>query len=231
MKSKNLFEDKIIAEQWIKSIETDESSTRDKEIYPFLLGWTKEINPKIIVEIGAGQGICSSKIDITNNEYIGIEPSTYLVDRAKELYKEDTNKKFIIADSYNTTLADESVDAIFSIGVWFHIEDLDGVHKEMSRILKKGGKFVIFNANPELYNIWESWFEDYEKEKNVIKGKFRISKDLSFENIFYLHSEKEILDSMNKFNLKVNSIQKFGFGKREKEHRDGTWIAIVGVKN
>ena len=112
----NPFEDEIVAKEWIEAIEAEENGSRYREIYPMLYSWSKNISSGIILEIGSGQGICSSKIDLSNKKYIGIEPSLPLVNRAKELFKE-SNKEFVVGSSYNIPIPDESVDAAFSVGV------------------------------------------------------------------------------------------------------------------
>lgn len=58
-----------------------------------------------------------------------------MVDRAKQLYL-DKKKEFVIGNVYNLPLEDRSVDAVFSLGVWFHLKDLDKAHKEVGRVLK-----------------------------------------------------------------------------------------------
>ncbi|KND48699.1 MAG: hypothetical protein AB198_00045 [Parcubacteria bacterium C7867-003] len=197
MREENTFEDPLMAQEWIEAIESEEGGSRDREIYPLLSTWVGEIQPKVLVEIGSGQGICSSKIDLDGVNYIGIEPSGVLVSRAK-----------------------------------VHIEDLDKAHAEISRVLKKGAEVIIITSNPNLHNMWESWFIDPEKEGKKLIGKVNVPTKTLSKNIFYLHSEKEITESLEKNSIKIVSIKKFGFGREgEGVHRDeGVWMAIRGKK-
>ena len=111
------------AREWIEYVESvDPEGSRQKEIYPLIRKWLQKIQPKIVVDIGAGQGICSMLANSDMN-YIGIDPSEILINRAKELYSA-TNRKFIIGDTYKVPLENECTDAIISIAVWSHLENI-----------------------------------------------------------------------------------------------------------
>ena len=114
MKEENPFEEKRGAEEWIHAVENERGTIRDNEIYPQLTAWVNNIKPPIIVDIGAGQGICSTKLGTDYREYIGIEPSKYLVARANKLYKKD-GRKFLIGSVYNIPLESNIANAVFSI--------------------------------------------------------------------------------------------------------------------
>ena len=154
-----------------------------------LYKWTHGLLPKVIVDLGAGQGICSEKIDISKSRYVGIEPSEILINRARELYKEK-NKEFIFGTAYKIPLEKESVDAVFSVGVWFHIKDLDKAHKEISRVLKYGGEVMIVTANPDTYFLWESWFDKSKKEGKVLVGDFNLPGKIRIR-IFFIFIRKK----------------------------------------
>lgn len=231
MHEENPFEDPIVAQEWAMHIEQEQGGSRDREIYPIIYKWTDELAPSVLVEIGAGQGICSSKISPKVENYIGLEPSSTLVGIAKEKYQTSKNQ-FAIGNAYETGLEANSVDAAFSVGVWFHIKDLDRAHKELFRILKTGGEFLIFTSNPDKHQLWESWFIDPKKEGNTLDGKVKVPTGTLSRNLFYLHSEEELTDSLSKNNLKLISMERMGWGAEGHEvHRDeGIWVAIRGQK-
>ena len=226
MREANTFEDPKVAEEWINAIESEQGHSRDNEIYPMLHEWSRNLSPEVILEIGAGQGICSAKLDLTNSQYIGLEPSLPLLNRAKELYAE-SNKKFIEGTSYEIPLPDNSVTAVFSVGVWFHIKDLDRAHTEIARIMESGGELLIINANPDMYHIWEKFFAA-PRQGNMLEGSVQIPGGTLSHNIFYLHTKDEIISSLEKNNFTITSIKKFGFGK-EKHADEGIWVAIRAV--
>lgn len=228
MQDPNPFEDSTVAREWISSIESEKSSSREEEIYPLLCEWSKDISPKTIVDLGCGQGICSSKIDLSSCHYIGIDPSELLLIRARELYPE-INKTFVRGTAYNTGLDNSSVDAVFGIGVWFHLEDLDTAHQEIARITKPHGSLLIITSNPEIHDIWESWFIEYKREGKKIDGSVAVPSGVLSRNIFYLHSEEEIADSLLKNGYSIKSIKKIGFGTNRERDR-AAWMVIEAIR-
>jgi ubiquinone/menaquinone biosynthesis C-methylase UbiE len=229
MQDPNPFEDPTVAREWIASIEAEAGTSRDEEIYPFLYEWSKSPPSKTIVEIGSGQGACSSKLDFSSdNRYIGIEPSEILLTRARELYPEP-NKTFLKGTAYSTGLDDASVDAVFGVGVWFHLEDLDAAHNEIGRILKSEGRLLIFTSNPEAIGLWESWFIEPRREGKRIEGKVVVPKGTLTNNILYIHTKEELVDSLSRNGFQIISIKEIGFGANNKREK-GAWIMIEAVK-
>lgn len=220
----NPFEDEMMAKEWINAIETEKGGTRENEVYPMISNWVKENNLKKVLEIGAGQGVCSPFIE---SEYIGVEPSQTLVNRAYELYP---GKKFIRGSSYALPLGDESVDGAFSLGVWFHIENLDDTHKELARVVKSNGKVLIITSNPETYDIWESVFS-VAKVGKKLDGPVKLPTGKMARNVFFLHTQDEITNSLEKNGFKIENIKMFGRGsKNVKDKGLGIWIAIRAFK-
>ena len=227
MNEENPFEDSLIAQEWITSIESPQSRSREQEFYPLLYTWTHELQPKTIVEIGSGQGVCSSKIDSTRSSYVGIEPSEHLLSRARQLYPEE-NKTFLKGDAYRVPLPDGSAEAVFSVGVWFHVRDLDAAHRELARIVVSGGEVLILTANADTRKLWESWFEHPVIEGKRIVGKVAVPGGTLSKNIFYFHTQQEIVASLEAHGFTIMSVTQMGFGGGSR--REGTWIAVRAKK-
>jgi len=209
-KQVNPFEDIEVAEQWINSVENEKGMIRDKEIYPILKRWAELVNPKTVLDIGAGQGVCADYVQVNGNKYIGVEPSPILVKRAKELYSK-LNREFFIGDAYELPLASKSVDAAFSVNVWFHLENLNLASKELSRILKNSSKFLIITANPNTYDIWRSMYFDAVEDDKKIDGKVNVPINPMSRNIFYKHDLDEIKKYLIDNDLIIDKIEEFGF--------------------
>ena len=109
-REENPFKNETIANEWIKSIEREQQGFRDKDIYPRLIQWKMSVSGKTFLDIGSGQGLCSEKIDLKDQEqYIGVEPSKHLLQRAKQLYR-NKNRKFILGNAYNLPIESESME-------------------------------------------------------------------------------------------------------------------------
>lgn len=208
-REENPFENEGVELEWINSVENETGRTRDKEIYPRLRQWIAEVKPKILLEIGAGQGICSDHIEIGSNlSYIGLEPSVPLVQRAKELY-ENKSRNFIVGNAYSLPFKNFSIDAVFSVNVWFHLENIDKAAAEMGRVLKDDGKFLIVTASEIGYHLWDCSYAYYKKEGIKIEGKLTLpSGDLS-RHITYLHPQDKIMKSLNEYGLRVDKVETF----------------------
>ncbi len=220
----NPFEDEAIAAEWIIGVESEKGQIRDNEIYPRLKSWSASM-AGTIVDIGAGQGIASIHVS-PGLEYMGVEPSLSLVQRAEKLYAA-SQRQFVVGNAYSLPIEDESVAGCFSINVWFHLAELNKAAKEMARILKAGGTFLIITANPSAYGIWEDMYTDVKREGNMIVGKVRLLTNTLSKNTFYQHTEASILDALGTAGLRVDSIEAFG---KIENNSDNIFISITGHK-
>lgn len=201
----NPFESALVAKEWINSVENEQGMFRDQDIYPKLKSWINEDKSHTIVDIGAGQGICSDKIDLNGREYYGAEPSAYLIERAEKLYPQP-NRHFIVGNAYSLPYGDGFTDAAFSVNVWFHLENIISAAEELSRILKTNGKFLIITANPDSYNIWETFYSNYKKEGKKIVGQAEVPINPMTKNTFYFHTEQELKQSLTANGLVIDDI-------------------------
>ncbi len=207
----NPFEDPQIAEEWIRSVEGEKGLIRDKEIYPTLQKWAELVKKDgTIVEIGSGQGACSEHLGDFHGHYIGVEPSEVLTERGKSLYGSNNQRSFVMGNAYNLPVRDNSVDGAFSVNVWFHLADLAVASNELARILKVGGRFNIITANPDAYDVWKEFYEDYTVEGKLLSGKVRVPINPMTRNDFYMHAHEEIIDSLQINSLEIVSVQPLG---------------------
>lgn len=229
MREENPFEDPRIAQEWIDWAETENyEGTRYTEIYPRITKWIQEVKPKVVVDIGAGQGIVSEHLGIDDIQYIGVEPSARLVKRAQELHREK-NKKFIVGNAYDLPLPDNSMNAALSVNVWFHLKDVDKASRELARILKPGGKFIIITANPATYNAWKTFFTGLEEKGIMLTGRITMGGNFLSRNDFYLHSLKEITKALKDNGLAIDETDSFGYKEEYKD--DGLEISFKGHKS
>lgn len=200
----------ILAEEWIDWVETsDPHGTREKEIFPLIKRWLQKIKPEVLCDLGCGQGSCSELVS-NEAEYIGVDPSSALINRAEKLYSSQ-NKKFIVGDAYDIPLEEGSVDSIMSILVWSHLDNLDLAAKEMFRILKLKGKFLIITANPETYEERKTFYKHYTIEGNLLTGTFDLGNGKFLtDTTLYLHTKQEIENAIKHAGLKISAIKRMG---------------------
>lgn len=205
MREENPFEQPRIAEQWITSVESEREQMRDRYIYPRLQEWLAP--PKIhrVLDLGCGQGIaaqfCKSK------EYVGIDASEPLVRRAREQYPE--GETFLVGNAYELPVGTETFDGVFSVNVWFHLEDPGVASGELARVLRPGGQFFVVSACPDAYDIWETFYEDIRKEGKRLEGRAHVPHAVLEKNILFEHSQQEVLDAFERAALRVRRTEPF----------------------
>ena len=200
--------DQNTAEDWIDTVEGEKGGVRTIDLYPNLREWQIRVEPKEILDIGCGQGICSDKMNLSHCRYTGVEPSPFLLERAKHLYPE-TNKQFVEGNAYSLPFPDDYFDAAFSIAVWHLLEDKTKAATELSRILKNGGHFMIAAANPEIYDEWMKTYTGGKKDGCRFEGYMQKENGTKSIDTLYLHSFDEIVASLNSANLEVQNTMKF----------------------
>ncbi len=220
----NPFETERVAKEWIGSVEGEEGMFRDKIIYPLLRDWANQNDSGVILEIGSGQGVCSEKLKLVKGRYVGVESSQHLTQRAKELYGNE-KRDFVVGNAYDLPLAEGVIDSAFSVNVWFHLGGQESASRELSRVLKNGGRFLIITANPDSYDKWQSLFDDPVVEDGKVVGKVNTPVTPLSKNIFYTHSLEKIKASLEQAGLVVEEIKEL-----KDENLEALFVAIKGKK-
>ena len=218
--------DQKTAQDWITAVEKPAPLTRDVDIYPMLNQWIKQNSPKTVLDIGCGQGICSGKIDLSHCQYVGIEPSAFLLKRAKELYVSE-NRAFLQGDAYNLPVADSSFDAAFSVLVWHLLSDLKKAAEELSRVLKKGGHFLVITANPAAFAAWKDLYKDPKVSGKRIEGTMQLG-DSQTHDVLHIHEIGELKTALQDTGLEITKTETFRSPKVTTETK--LLLAIYGLK-
>jgi ubiquinone/menaquinone biosynthesis C-methylase UbiE len=209
--------DELSAFEWMRTIEGPRANIREKDIYPLLKSWLSACSSKNVLDIGCGQGVCSAHVG-EEIEYTGIDPSRELINRAHELYAAPS-RVFVDGNAYELPFADKRFGAVISVAVWHLLSDLSRATKELSRVLKDHGAFLIITADP---NNYQAWMERYSDQS--IKGRQFVGINRTFDgsvssDTMYLYSLDEIVQTLEKWNLQVSSVVVIR-----------SFVAISGVK-
>lgn len=217
--------DKKTAEEWISTIESAQPGLRAADIYPRLNAWADQSNPSDLLEIGCGQGICSDHIDLRNRNYVGLEPSPFLVDRARTLYSSDS-RSFVTGDLYKLPFSAESFDGVFSVAVWHLLSDLDRAATELARVLRKDAQFLIITANPNAYSLWTDQYTEKRLDGVRFEGVPCFNGIQMSKDVLYLHSLDDILNSLLNAGLQVTKTETFR--RTEKSKAQDFFLSIQG---
>lgn len=201
--------DQKIAAEWIKIIEDPSSAKiREQDIYPRLEKWLNDEDAAQILEIGCGQGICSEIVGVDNRSYVGVDRSPTLINRANQLYK-SYNRHFLVGSAEKLNFPDKSFDAVFSVAVWHLLSEPQVASREMSRVLKDNGSFLIITANPGAYKIWTEPYKEIQTEGRHFKGQMKLRDGTLVTETLYLHTQEELLESFLSAGLKIKKTDTF----------------------
>lgn len=134
--------------------------------------YSEPLEGEVCADIGSGRGNDSLKLAIEVGEdgfVYGIDISEGMIKKARKNAEKMgvDNVKFIQTELHDLPIRSDSVDLVISNCTINHAPDKKAVWKEIYRILKNGGRFVVsdiyaskpvpaeFAANPE--NIAECW--------------------------------------------------------------------------
>lgn len=143
--------DEQSAAEWIALVESEDARIREKDIYPQIKKWIWDNDLTNVLDLGCGQGICSTLIP-EGTLYTGIDPSTHLLSRADELYP---GRIFLEGSAYQIPFSDGFFDGVFSVAVWQLLSDIDLATQEIARVLRPDGHFLIITADPN-HIAWKS---------------------------------------------------------------------------
>jgi ubiquinone/menaquinone biosynthesis C-methylase UbiE len=159
-----------------------------------------DIENKIIVDIGCGAGddlLLYKKMGA--KKAIGIEPSLKMLDQKKFDKKFEDSIEILAGEFESIPLANESADFVTARFSFHHLENFEEAFKEVARILKKDGLFLIVTRNPEFDT-------KIAKDQNLKKGE-KI-KDSIFNGRFIVESIPHTLEEyLSKICLKYFKIE------------------------
>jgi SAM-dependent methyltransferase len=118
-----------------------------------------------VADIGSGTGISSRLLLDAECEVFAVEPNAPMRAAAERLLGSDSRFHSIAASAEATTLADQSVDMIFSAQA-FHWFDRERARAEFSRILRPPGSIVL------VWNVRQTGSTAFLRDYEALLQKF-----------------------------------------------------------
>jgi ubiquinone/menaquinone biosynthesis C-methylase UbiE len=185
--SKNKLPVYMKPEDWAKAYEEGTphwAEGQEPSVFaPQLLEMLGKESGNIILEIGAGDGRDSIFFAEKGNEIIGIDIAPGAIEMAKKnarLAGMSDRVVFQVGDAEKLQFKDASFDGVFSISV-LHATDLNLSLKEVARVLRHGGKSIIYLYEKTNEEGQEYWFMKREDvEKLLHKNNFSIEDKWDF---------------------------------------------------
>ncbi len=117
------------------------------------------LNPKDdgrYLDIGCGSGNYTSKLQELGLSIIGIDPSIEMLQKARS---NNSNIEYQLGIAENIQLPDNSIDGIIAFLTIHHWTNIEKGFQEIGRVLKPGGRLVIFHSTPKQMKGY--WLNEY----------------------------------------------------------------------
>jgi ubiquinone/menaquinone biosynthesis C-methylase UbiE len=111
------------------------------------------IKGKVAADIGAGTGFVTEGLLSNGLQVIAVDESEEMLQVMKSKFGDLSNVDFRIGESENLPVEDEGVDYTFANMFLHHVGSPVRAIKEMTRILKPGGKLVITDLDEHNYEF------------------------------------------------------------------------------
>jgi SAM-dependent methyltransferase len=100
-----------------------------------------------VLDVGTGEGQIARALSATGVEVVGLDPTPSQISVATQ---RGGGPVYSLAAADLLPIADASVDAVVVCLVFEHVDALDGALAEVARVLRPGGRFVLFLNHPLL---------------------------------------------------------------------------------
>jgi len=118
-----------------------------------------------VLDVGCGTGasvLPAARVVGRNGFVTGVDLSARLLDRARAKAKSRglTNIEFRVADMTSLGYPDDHFDAVVSVFSIFFVPDMEGLVRELWRMVRPGGKLAVTTWGPRIfepaYSRWQS---------------------------------------------------------------------------
>jgi len=151
---KNAWE--LNAEWWQKSFTNGANAEYSEQLLPLIVGLMNGFQK--VLEIGTGEGQIIRALSEVSSNAIGIDQSDKQIRHGK---KTDPSSSLIRSVAEHLPFRDSYFDAAIACLVVEHIELFEDSFLEVSRVVKRGGRFVLAMNHPLLQSPGSSWVEDW----------------------------------------------------------------------
>jgi ubiquinone/menaquinone biosynthesis C-methylase UbiE len=121
--------------------------------------------PSVVLDVGCGSGrlLRAAHTRWPGARLVGIDPSSGMIETAQRL----TPAELHLAGAESIPLPDASVDVAFSTIAFHHWSDAARGLREIARVLRPGGHFVLID------NIGPDWLARYLKDRPYLNAQER----------------------------------------------------------
>jgi SAM-dependent methyltransferase len=162
------------------------------------LGWEKEsrnlswfglMDGMTVLELGSGPGFITESLLtlLPGSSITCLEIDPALLEKAQQYLRNKDNHhlRFVQGSVMDTRLADNSFDIAYARLLFQHLPDPIGAAKEIWRVLKPGGKLVIYDIDDEIFGLLQppipefpGVLEKFGQAQSASGGNRRVGRNL-----------------------------------------------------
>lgn len=162
------------------------------------LGWEKEARTLFwfglkdgmsLLELGSGPGFITEALLtlLPSSPITCVEIDPTLLKQAEQYLQNKANNRVRLIERsvMDTRLADNSFDFAYARLLFQHLPDPIGAAKEIWRVLRPGGKFVIYDIDDDIFGLieptvpeWPSVLEKFAQAQATQGGNRRVGRSL-----------------------------------------------------
>jgi len=153
-----------LAPAWIKEVREGRNSVRDGMLDSMMLDACGNVEGLSILDCGCGEGrFCRMLVERGAKYVLGLDLCKRMIEAAQEL--QSGRDEYRVHDVQDLGfIEDETFDIVVSYLNQCDLPDFKANNKEVFRVLKRGGKFIIANLHP-MRSAIGSWYRNDKGEK------------------------------------------------------------------
>ena len=124
---------------------------------------------KVVLDLGCGEGYGASLLAEVAEHVTGIDLSPEAVEHARLRYPR-ANLNFLSGDCRKTGLPERHFDLVVCFEMIEHIAEHEELLREVHRLLKPGGVFVVSSPDKEFYSDREGFENPFHLKELYLRG-------------------------------------------------------------
>lgn len=138
-----------ISAQGYSDLTRDELNNSQRDIWTKLILENAPFEGKMnILDVGTGPGFFAIILSLTGHNVVGIDLTEEMIQRAREnAQREGVSPEFIVMDCENLAFDEQKFDIVISRNVIWTLTRPQDAYREWLRVLKTGGRILVFDAD------------------------------------------------------------------------------------